>query len=205
MIDHNISREMYIGGSDANMLYMNYSTDTFRKWYAYKLTGIRKKLNGLHFDVGSILESEILKSLRIPKTSWNRKVMLTEHIGVNTDSIHENKVIEVKAVKYSQVFKWLQSDISINYRRQIMHSLYVTKLDKALFYAAGLKDEEKENPFNIDFSGKIFKWEYTRSDFDFDEHEIRLNYIVFCLKNKTQPSNEGLEIYKNYSISVKQL
>lgn len=211
MVEGGFNRSRYIGGSDANMIYMDYGGKTFRMWWAEKLTGIRRYvLDNIHLRAGTVLESEIADELGIPLDARGIRVTPKkgEIAGVNTDALEtmwrdgkECKILhEIKTALYDSLFKWLHAKdgVSINYRRQCLHGMYVTGAELALVHVLPMTIEEKENPFLCRIlAEKIHTFRYTRDDFDFVEHGARLDYLTHCFNEHLTPTNEGLEFFKN--------
>src|SRR5690554_3223120 len=130
-------RELYIGGSEANYIYLNYNSKTFQTWWSYKLAGIpREAPTNRNMEVGTILEHEIL-DLYEEMNGVKGKRGLSKVKGIaraNTDYILGDKVIDVKAS--NSAFEWfLTGTIPIHYRRQLIHYCYVFGKDKASILA----------------------------------------------------------------------
>src|SRR5690625_2739930 len=117
------NRGLYIGGSEANMIYMGYHTKTFKRWWTSKLLGVYLPINtNRNMQVGTILEHEILDLYEsINQVKGERG--LSKTLGIargNTDYIIGDKVIDVKATK--QAYQWfLSGTVPIAYRRQLLH------------------------------------------------------------------------------------
>ena len=112
-----VDRELYIGGSEANYLYLNYESKTFKDWWSYKLAGIPQHSQpNRNMEVGTILEDEIL-DLYESVNSVKGERGLSKIKGIargNTDYILNDKVIDVKAS--NQAFEWfLRGTIPIHY------------------------------------------------------------------------------------------
>src|SRR5690606_27061477 len=93
-------RELYIGGSEANYIYLNYNSKTFQTWWAHKLAGIpREAPTNRNMEVGTILEHEILDLYeKVNNVKGKRGLSKVKGIArANTDYILNDKVIDVKS------------------------------------------------------------------------------------------------------------
>lgn len=203
MVQEKFNRSGYIGGSDASWLYASYSSASFKKWWNEKVTSIRtSEFSNVHTQAGNILESEIMKTLNIPKPAWNLRFFKEGTLaGVNTDATEVDKGIvhEIKTALHSYLFKWLhaKAGVSIDYRRQVFHGLYVAECDVAKVHVLPMSEEEKRNPFLVEnITDRIHTFEYTRDQFDFVEHDWRVRYLTFCYNENQTPTDPGLEIFK---------
>src|SRR5690625_1043791 len=126
-------RSNFIGGSEANMMYMNYHTKTFQKWWERKLTGFpAESFTNRSMAVGTILESDIIDLYEeVNGVKGERDLQLVKGFARgSTDYILGDKVSDVKAT--SKAFEWfLNNKVPINYKRQLIHYMYVFGLKKA--------------------------------------------------------------------------
>jgi len=178
----NNDRSKYIGGSEANNIYFNYEAETFKKWWAYKLTEIPKENNvsNLAMSVGTILEHEIINLYE----NTNKVIGVRDEQKIkgiaraNTDYLVSNKIYDVKATK--KAVEWYLSDaVPIAYRRQLTHYLYVFELQKAGIIAY-LVDEELLNPFMELKETKLFVIDVEITEKQIMEHKQRIEYLEFC-------------------------
>src|SRR5690625_2847723 len=132
-----VDRESFIGGSEANMMYLNYNTKTFQKWWEHKLTGFPTKgFTNINMSVGTILESEILDLYEsINQVKGQRDLQKIKGFArASTDYILDGKVSDVKAS--NKAFEWfLNERVPINYKRQLIHYCYVFGYKKASIIA----------------------------------------------------------------------
>lgn len=203
MVGKRFNRGGYIGGSDASTVYLNFEGKTFRKWWAAKITGIRLyDLNNKHLRAGTILEGEIMRVLKIPREAQSLRFFKDGTIaGVNTDAteLEAGVLHEIKTALYGYLFKWIHAKdgVSIGYRRQVQHGMYVTGVKKAKVHVLPMKEEEKTNPFLCEVTAaKIHTFDYCWKDFDMVEHDYRIRYLTYCYDERKTPTNKGLEMFK---------
>lgn len=182
-------RELYIGGSEANYIYMNYETKTFQTWWAYKLAGIpRESPTNRNMEVGTILENEILDLYEaVHEVKGKRGLSKVKGIArANTDYILNDKVIDVKAS--NSAFEWvLTGTIPIHYRRQLIHYCYVFGLRKASILAYQVDDSLLDNPFQDLDESKLFEIDVNITSDKLKEHERRLKYLEECREKNMFP------------------
>ena len=193
-----VDRELYIGGSEANYIYMNYDTKTFQTWWAYKLAGIpREAPANRNMEVGTILENEILDLYeQIHNVKGERGLSKVKGIArANTDYILGDKVIDVKAS--NQAFEWvLTGTIPIHYRRQLIHYCYVFEIKKASILAYQVDDSLLANPFQELDEKLMFEIDVKITLDKIKEHEIRLQYLEKCRAKYEFPTKEGLDVFR---------
>src|SRR5690625_1548611 len=182
-------RGLYIGGSEANFLYMNYNTKSFKEWWAYKLVGLPKEsfLNR-NMEVGTILEDEIINLYEfINQVKGERGLSKVKGIARgNTDYILGDKIIDVKAT--NSAYEWfLSGTIPIHYRRQLLHYCYVFGLNKASILAYQVDDSLLVNPFQELDESNLFEIEVKITSNKLKEHESILNYLAECRKKNIYP------------------
>ena len=191
-------RELYIGGSEANYIYMNYETKTFQTWWAYKLAGIpRESPTNRNMEVGTILENEILDLYeKVNNVKGERGLSKVKGIArANTDYILKNKVIDVKAS--NSAFEWfLTGTIPIHYRRQLIHYCYVFGLNKASILAYQVDDSLLVNPFQKLDEKRMVEIDVEITDKLIKEHEIRLQYLEKCREKYKFPVKEGFNVLR---------
>lgn len=184
-----VNRELYVGGSEANYLYMNYNTKTFQTWWAYKLAEIpRESQPNRNMEVGTILEDEILDLYeQIHNVKGERNLSKVKGIArANTDYILGDKVIDVKATK--NAYEWvLTGTIPIHYRRQLIHYCYVFGLRKASILAYQVDDSLLDNPFQELDKSKLFEIDVNITSDKLKEHERRLKYLEECREKNMFP------------------
>ena len=182
-------RELYIGGSEANYIYLNYNSKTFQTWWAHKLAGIpREAPANRNMEVGTILENEILDLYEaVHGVKGKRGLSKVKGIArANTDYILNDKVIDVKAS--NQAFEWfLRGAIPIHYRRQLIHYCYVFELKKASILAYQVDDSLLVNPFQELDEKRMVEIDVEITDKLIKEHERRLNYLEECRREYKFP------------------
>jgi hypothetical protein len=189
MITTTNDRHQYIGGSEANMIYMNYNTETFLKWWAKKLTGVNEiHFNNLSMSVGTILEHDVIDLYEsVKKVKGEREKAHIKGIArANTDYIQGDKVSDVKVT--GKAFEWFVSEkVPANYKRQLIHYCYVFDLKKASIIAYQTDNETLDNPFEYLDESKLFEIEVPITDKDIHNHKIKLDYLEFCRDNNQFP------------------
>jgi len=189
MITTTSDRYLYIGGSEANMLYLNYQTKTFKKWWSKKLTELPEdNFTNKAMSVGTILEHDILDLYE----SVNRVRGVREESKVkgiaraNTDYILNDKVSDVKAT--SKAFEWfINGKVPINYKRQLIHYCYVFGLNKASIIAYQVNDDLLANPFETLESAYLFEIPVRIKESDIKLHKSKLDYLEYCREIKIFP------------------
>ncbi len=205
MISSNESRAGYIGGSDMGMVYGSYETKTFKDWWLQKKTGLKiSQFQNIYTICGNIVEDYILNEVGVDYPSRHKKVTKLGTIaGVNTDALEEvgvdNKLIilhEAKTMKSEKVDKIIFGyAIPANYRRQVYHGMWCADADKGFIHILPMEENDYENPFAVNTEMVVTR-ELSLSDFDTDEHEIRIGYLTYCMEEGVDPSNDGLEFYR---------
>lgn len=182
MITTTSDRYLYIGGSEANMMYLNYQTKTFRKWWSKKLTELQEdNFTNKSMSVGTILEHDILDLYEsINQVKGIRESSKIKGIArANTDYILDDKVSDVKAT--SKAFEWfIKGRVPINYKRQLIHYMYVFGLNRASIIAYQVNDDLLLNPFKTLESEYLFEIPVKITDLDIKNHKTRLDYLEFC-------------------------
>ena len=191
-------RELYIGGSEANYIYLSYNSKTFQTWWAFKLAGIpREAPTNRNMEVGTILEHEILDLYeKVNNVKGKRGLSKVKGIArANTDYILNNKVIDVKASNLA--FEWvLTGTIPIHYRRQLIHYCYVFELNKASILAYQVDDSLLVNPFQELDEKRMFEIDVLITLDKLEEHEARLRYLEECREKYVFPTKEGFNVFR---------
>ncbi len=182
MITTTSDRYKYIGGSEANMIYMKYNTKTFIKWWEKKLAEVPEdEFNNKIMAVGTILEHDIID---LYESVYGVKGIRDESrikgiARANTDYILDDKISDVKAS--SKAFEWVISDrIPPNYKRQLIHYLYVFELYEASIIAYQVDEERMLYPFEELEKGKLFEIPVIITSKQIQEHRQRVEYLEHC-------------------------
>lgn len=177
-----IDRESFIGGSEANMIYANYNTKTFIKWWEHKLTGFPKRnFTNRSMSVGTILEDEILDLYeQVYGVSGERNYQSIKGMArANTDYLLGDKVSDVKAT--TKAFEWfLSGRVPINYKRQLIHYCYVIGLNKASIIAYQVNDDTLNIPFTELDHRKLYEIPVNITDKDIQKHKTKLDFLEHC-------------------------
>lgn len=175
-------RYKFIGGSEANIMYMKYKTKTFQKWWATKLSELPEdQISNKSMAVGTILEHDIADLYeRVNNVKGIRdKAKIKGIARANTDYILGNKISDIKAT--SKAFEWFVSEkIPINYKRQLTHYLYVFGLDEASIIAYLVDDETLDYPFEELSEEKLFEIPVQISEKEITFHRQLLEYLEHC-------------------------
>jgi len=186
----------YIGGSDANKLFGSFETKTFKSWWSERLTGLKlNEFSTLDTAVGNIMESLILDEVGI---SGNfRSIFVKKEgtiAGINTDALDNECYHEVKTGGPGMVMDWLSGKaISVAYRRQVMHGLYVTERNLGKIHVLAMTKEDKKNPFLMDVRGKVKTFEFRAEDFEMDDYHRRVMYLTKCFSEKLEPTDSDFQ------------
>jgi predicted phage-related endonuclease len=189
MITTTNDRHNFIGGSEANMMYLNYETDTFKAWWAKKLTGVNEiNFNNLSMSVGTILEHDVIDLYEAKhQVKGLRDETAVKGIArANTDYIQGDKVSDVKVTK--KAFEWFLADkVPANYKRQLIHYCYVLDLRKASIIAYLTDDDTLNNPFEELDENKLFEIPVKITEKDIKNHKAKLDYLEFCKETNQFP------------------
>lgn len=167
----------YIGGSDAVRAHGSWETATFKKFWEERLTGEKQGdgFDTIHTAAGNIMESEILRALKIPEDKWSIFFPPMETMaGINTDAFDlptgqaGGTYHEIKTVLWDTAAKWIfGSAISSAYIYQVQHGLFVTGAEEAKLHCCLMTMAEKHNPFSIEnVEERIHTFHFHRSHFD---------------------------------------
>lgn len=175
-------RYLYIGGSEANMMYLNYETKTFRNWWSRKLAQIKDdSFTNISMSIGTILEHEVLdlyESVHGVKGIREKSAVKGIARG-NTDYILHDKVSDVKVT--SKAVEWyLKGKVPLNYKRQLIHYMYVFDLKKASIIAYQTDEELINNPFRELTVANLFEIEVPVTKKELEIHKQKLDYLEWC-------------------------
>jgi len=189
MITETASRANFIGGSEANMIYMGYDTKTFKQWWQTKIEGIDEESpHNLHMAVGTILERDVLDLHEsIHGTTGERDGCSIKGIArANTDYVTNDKVSDVKVSTKAQ--EWhKKGKVPIQYRRQLIHYCYVLNMSQASIIAYQSSEELLNNPF-IDLSeNDLYEIEVEIKESDIKKHQQIIEYLELCKENGLYP------------------
>lgn len=191
MITTTSDRHLYIGGSEANMIYLNYETSTFKKWWSEKLSGIKKdSFTNISMSVGTILEHEVLDLYEsIHGVKGIRDKSAVKGIArANTDYILNEKVSDVKVTK--KAVEWyLNGKVPLNYKRQLIHYMYVLDLKKASIIAYQSDEDLINNPFTQLHETKLFEIDVPIKKREIEIHKQKIEYLEYCRDLNIFPKN----------------
>ncbi len=172
----------YIGGSEANMIYMRYNTKTFQKWWAKKLSELpEEQISNKSMLVGTILEHDIIdlyESIHDVK-GIREEMKIKGFARANTDYILGDKISDVKAS--SKAFEWFVSEkVPVNYKRQLIHYLYVFELSESSIIAYQTNDEILDHPFEDLQQEKLFEIPVPIKQQEITLHGQIVEYLEHC-------------------------
>lgn len=177
-----LNRESFIGGSEANMLYMNYSTKTFIKWWERKLTGFPSpRFTNINMAVGTILEHDIINlyEKKFQVEGLRDKQKIKGFARASTDYILGDKVYDVKSS--NKAFEWFLSErVPINYKRQLIHYCYVFGYKKASIIACQVDEELLSEPFSELDSNKLFEIPVKITEKEIETHKQKIVFLEHC-------------------------
>lgn len=171
------------------MIYLNYQTDTFQKWWAKKLTGVNEiSFTNLSMSVGTILEHSVIDLYEeMHGVKGIREESKVKGIArANTDYILGGKVSDVKVT--SKAFEWfLSGKIPANYKRQLIHYCYVFNLQESSIIAYQTNEELLNNPFDPLSSDQLYEIHVPITPKDIANHKYKLEYLEFCKETNQFP------------------
>ncbi|WP_077325717.1 hypothetical protein [Virgibacillus siamensis] len=189
MITETESRANFIGGSEANMIYMNYNTKTFREWWSNKLEGVVPETpSNLHMSVGTILEHDIIDLYEsINNVTGIRDDQKIKGIArANTDYILNDCIIDVKASKKAS--EWFSKQrIPIHYKRQLIHYAYVYGFSKGMLIAYQVDDDLLDNPFMELSRNNLYEIPVEITEQDIQTHKTKIEFLEYCKGNNIMP------------------
>lgn len=182
MITVTSDRHLYIGGSEANMVYAGYDTKTFIEWWEGKLTGEEvSSPPSLPMAVGTILEHPVIDLYEtINQVKGERdKQFVKGFARANTDYIVTPKISDVKVTKKAR--EWFEKGkVPINYKRQLIHYLYVTGLTEASIIAYQSDESLQENPFQELKQENLFEIPVVITEEEIQIHHEKIMYLEWC-------------------------
>ncbi|CDQ39503.1 YqaJ viral recombinase family protein [Virgibacillus salexigens] len=182
MITSTNDRHNFIGGSEANMIYMNYESKTFVDWWSKKLVGVTDEtFTNINMAVGTLLESDVIDLYEsIHGVKGIRDKQKVKGIArANTDYIINDKVSDVKVT--AKAFEWfIKEKVPINYKRQLIHYLYIFELSKASIIAYQVNEDLFVDPFQDLSEDMIYEIEVNITPKEIQTHREKLDYLEYC-------------------------
>lgn len=177
-----IDRSNFIGGSEASMIYANYHTKTFKKWWEHKLTGFPpSNFTNISMAVGTILESDVIDLYeKVHGVKGQRDLQKTKGFArASTDYILNDKISDVKST--TKAFEWfINGKVPINYKRQLIHYMYVFELKEASIIAYQVNDDLLNVPFGDLDENRIFEIYVPITQKEIDTHKEKIEYLSYC-------------------------
>lgn len=188
----NHDRSGYFGASDTDrVLATNYTTKTFKQWWAVKLGEQEPDFHGnAYTEAGNRYEHEILKSIN-EKMNFDRQIIMDRYLlRVNYDGDYNGTIYEVKTHKSDREYQ-----ISTSHMRQVQVEMYAYKTMaetlelppfKKLYIVsyALYPDEYYGEAVDVDFNRIAFH------EVKYDKHFIKDEYLP-KLKEKARALNKG--------------
>jgi predicted phage-related endonuclease len=189
MITSKQDRHLYIGGSEANLIYMNFDTKTFKEFWQGKLEGfVDESPPSIPMAVGTILEHSVINLYEsINQVKGERdKQYIKGFARANTDYIIGHKVSDVKVTK--KALEWhTKGKVPIQYKRQLIHYLYVTGLKNASIIAYLSDESLQENPFQELKEENLFEIPVIITEEEIQTHHEKIQYLEFCRDMNVYP------------------
>lgn len=191
MISNN-DRSGYFGASDTDkVLAANYTTKTFKQWWAVKLGEQEPEFHGnVYTDAGNRYEHAILKTINENMT-LDRQIIVDKYLlRVNYDGDYNGTIYEVKTHKSDREY-----EISTTHRRQTQVEMFAYKT---------MMEELKLPPFKRlyivsyalfpdEYYGETVEVDFNRIKFhevEYDKHFIKGEYLP-KLKEKARALKKG--------------
>jgi predicted phage-related endonuclease len=189
MITETSDRHLFIGGSESNMIYLNYETKTFKEFWRGKLEGITEDSPpSIPMAVGTILEHSVVDLYESINqvTGIREKQAIKGFARANTDYIIGNKVSDVKVTK--KAMEWAnKGKVPINYKRQLIHYCYVLDLSEASIIAYQSDESLQENPFQELKAENLFEIDVPITKEEIQIHHEKIQYLEFCRDMNVYP------------------
>lgn len=183
-------RNQFIGGSEVSMVYAKFSTVTFQKWWAAKLAeSPTDSFTNKSMAVGTILEHDIIDLYEsIHNVKGTREAQEVKGMArANTDYIIGQKVSDIKAT--GKAFEWfINETVPINYKRQLIHYMYIFGLTEASIIAYQVDSDLLNNPFAKLEKEKLFEIPVKVTEEEIEEHRIRIEFLEHCKEMNIFPT-----------------
>lgn len=192
MITTKSDRYKFIGGSEANMIYANYETKTFKNWWAKKLSELpEEEFSNKSMSIGTILEHDILDLYELVNQikGIREKQAIKGFARANTDYVLNGKVSDVKAT--SKAFEWfINEKVPINYKRQLIHYCYVLDLEEASIIAYQVNEKLLDFPFEQLNEDYLFEINVPITEKEILDHKKRVEFLEHCRDIKIFPRGD---------------
>lgn len=187
-------RSGWFGASDTSMvLNKNYTTKTFRQWWAVKMGEQDPDFKGSRYtDAGNKYEHPILRAIS-EKMILDRQIRVEKLLlRVNYDGDFDGTIYEVKthtSEKDYEVTKphWRQSQVETFAYKEMQGELELPPFKRLYIVSYGLYPDEYYKEYDnieIDFSRINFH------EIKYDKYFIKYEYIP-CLKEKARALRKG--------------
>lgn len=190
----NQDRSGWFGASDTSMVInQNYSTKTFKQWWAVKLGEQEPDFKGSAYtDAGNKYEHPILRTIN-ENMVLDRQICIEKFLlRVNYDGDFNGTLYEVKSHRSDKEFKitkpyWRQSQVEIYAYKMMQEELKLPPFKRLYIVSYGLYPDEYYKDYDeveIDFSRIKFH------EIKYDKHFIKDEYLP-CLKEKARTLRKG--------------
>lgn len=177
-------RSYYIGASDTSKVMGNWTSETFKKWFAVKLGISQNNITTKAMKVGNAFEHKILDT--IFGVVKDEQIILEDYgLRVNYDGRLNDKIIEVKTTnKTPNVSKaYIQQAQVEMFAFKEMHG-FVPKLS-LLFYQ--VNEEDYRNYFTEIDRSRLTEIPIAYDDFFISKYLPRLTYLHECIVRGVMP------------------
>lgn len=188
----NQDRSGWFGASDTDkVLNTNYSTKTFKLWWAVKLGEQESDFKGsMYTDAGNKYEHPILLTIN-EKMNLDRQIKIEKHLlRVNYDGDFNGTLYEVKTHKDLKPYEistshWRQTQVEMYAYKTMAEKLDLPPFKKLYIVSYALRvDEYNTNEVEIDFNRIV--WHEVK----YDKHFIKEEYLP-KLKEKARALKKG--------------
>lgn len=188
----NQDRSGWFGASDTDkVLNTNYSTKTFKLWWAVKLGEQESDFKGsMYTDAGNKYEHPILLTIN-EKMNLDRQIKIEKHLlRVNYDGDFNGTLYEVKTHKDLKPYEistshWRQTQVEMYAYKTMAEQLDLPPFKKLYIVSYALRvDEYNTNEVEIDFNRIV--WHEVK----YDKHFIKEEYLP-RLKEKARALKKG--------------
>ena len=188
----NQDRSGWFGASDTDkVLNTNYSTKTFKQWWAVKLGEQESDFKGsMYTDAGNKYEHPILLTIN-EKMNIDRQIKIEKYLlRVNYDGDFNGTLYEVKTHKDLKPYEisishWRQTQVEMYAYKTMAEKLDLPPFKKLYIVSYALRvDEYNTNEVEIDFNRIV--WHEVK----YDKHFIKEEYLP-KLKEKARALRKG--------------
>ena len=189
-------RSGYFGASDTHFIMGSFETETFKDFWKVKKGEIEMNIDNIYVKTGNVYEKPILNQLEKDldiELEYDKQVIVEDlRLRVNLDSNTKDTIYECKTFK-NLIF----GKIPVAYEQQVIVQMFATGLRKAYIIGYKLEEEDYESAIVDKTALPIDAYRLSSHKIEYKEWWIeneylpRLKYLVNCLNNDIQPTNNG--------------